>query len=99
VEQVLSCDAVSLLRERAAVVVPGFTVDAGNAAGVLELCRRLDGIPLALELAAGRLGSFSLDQLNRGLATELSILGRGNRGAEARQQTLEGDHRLELPAA
>jgi predicted ATPase/DNA-binding CsgD family transcriptional regulator len=89
VEQVLSCDAVWLLSERAAGVVPGFTVGAGNAAAVLGLCRRLDGIPLALELAAVRLGSLSLDQLNQGLANELSILGSGNRGADARQQTLE----------
>ena len=56
---------------------------------MVELCRRLDGIPLALELAAVRLGSLSLDQLNQGLVTELSGLGEGNRGAEARQQTLE----------
>lgn len=89
VEQVLACDAVWLLSERAAAAVPGFAVDAGNAAEVLELCRRLDGIPLALELAAVRLGSLTLGQLNRGLAEELSILGQGNRGAEARQQTLE----------
>jgi non-specific serine/threonine protein kinase len=89
VQQVMSCDAVWLLAERAAAVVPGFAVDAGNAAGVLELCRRLDGIPLALELAAVRLGSLTLDQLNQGLADELSVLGNGNRGAEARQQTLE----------
>jgi len=89
VQQVKSGDAVWLLSERAAVVVPGFAVDAGNAAGVLELCRRLDGIPLALELAAVRLGSLTLDQLNQGLAAELSILGSANRGAEARQQTLE----------
>jgi len=89
VEQVLSCDAVWLLSERAAVVVPGFAVDPGNAAAVLGLCRRLDGIPLALELAAVRLGSLSLDQLSHGLANELSILGAGNRGADARQQTLE----------
>jgi non-specific serine/threonine protein kinase len=89
VEQVLNCDAVWLLRERAASVVPGFAVDAAIAAGALELCRRLDGIPLALELAAVRLGSLSIDQLNEGLATELSILGRGNRGAESRQQTLD----------
>jgi predicted ATPase len=74
VEQVLSCDAVWLLSERAAAVVPGFTVDEANAAAVHELCRRLDGIPLALELAAVRLGSLSLDQLNQGLANELSIL-------------------------
>ena len=89
VEQVLSCDAVWLLSERAAAVVPGFAVGPGNAAAVAGLCRRLDGIPLALELAAVRLGSLSLDQLNRGLASELSILGSGNRGADLRQQTLE----------
>jgi predicted ATPase/DNA-binding CsgD family transcriptional regulator len=85
----LGCDAVWLLSERAAAVVPGFAVDAGNAGQVLALCRKLDGIPLALELAAVRLGALSLEQLNRGLAGELSILGSGNRGAEARQQTLE----------
>jgi predicted ATPase/DNA-binding CsgD family transcriptional regulator len=87
--RLLGCDAVWLLTERAAAVVPGFTVDASNAEQVLNLCRRLDGIPLALELAAVRLGSLSLDQLNQGLASELSILGTANRGAEARQQTLE----------
>jgi predicted ATPase/DNA-binding CsgD family transcriptional regulator len=89
VQQLLGYDAVWLLSERAAAVLPGFTVDAANAAQVLALCRKLDGIPLALELAAVRLASLSLDQLNRGLAGELSILGTANRGAEARQQTLE----------
>jgi predicted ATPase/DNA-binding CsgD family transcriptional regulator len=89
VQGLLGYDAVWLLSERAAAVVPGFTVDAANAEQVLLLCRKLDGIPLALELAAVRLGSLSLEQLNRGLASELSILGTGNRGAEARQQTLE----------
>jgi predicted ATPase/DNA-binding CsgD family transcriptional regulator len=89
VEQALNCDAIQLLAERAAAVVPGFAVGAGNAAAVAWLCRQLDGIPLALELAAVRLGSLSLDQLSRGLVSELAILGAGNRGAEARQQTLE----------
>jgi predicted ATPase/DNA-binding CsgD family transcriptional regulator len=89
VEQALNCDAVRLLAERAAAVVPVFAVGAGNAAAVAGLCRQLDGIPLALELAAVRLGSLSLDQLTRGLASELSVLGGGNRGVEARQQTLE----------
>src|SRR5215470_5886207 len=88
-QRLLSSDAVWLLSERAAALVPGFTVDAQNAAAVLELCRRLDGIPLALELAAVRLGSLSLGQLSRGLAGELSILGRGDRAAETRQRTLE----------
>jgi predicted ATPase/DNA-binding CsgD family transcriptional regulator len=89
VQRLLGCDAVWLLTERAAAVSPGFTVDAANAGQVLTLCRKLDGIPLALELAAVRLGSLSLEQLNHGLASELSILGTANRGAEARQQTLE----------
>jgi predicted ATPase/DNA-binding CsgD family transcriptional regulator len=89
VQRLLGCDAVWLLSERAAAVSPGFTVDVANAEQVLALCRKLDGIPLALELAAVRLGALSLEQLNHGLASELSILGTANRGAEARQQTLE----------
>jgi predicted ATPase/DNA-binding CsgD family transcriptional regulator len=89
VEQVLGSEAVWLFSERAAAVVPGFAVGADNAGPVLQLCRRLDGIPLALELAAVRLGALSLDQLNQGLASELSVLGGANRGAEDRQQTLE----------
>jgi non-specific serine/threonine protein kinase len=89
VQRLLGSDAVWLLTERAAAASPGFAVDAANAGQVLALCRKLDGIPLALELAAVRLGSLSLEQLNQGLASELSILGSGNRGAEARQRTLE----------
>lgn len=88
-ERVLHSDAVWLLSERAAAAVPGFMLDAGNAATALSVCRRLDGIPLALELAAVRLQSLSLDQLNHGLATEFSILGSGDRSADPRQQTLE----------
>src|SRR5271165_112563 len=89
VQSLLGCDSAWLLSERAAAASPGFTVDAANAGQVLLLCRKLDGIPLALELAAVRLASLSLEQLNAGLASELSILGTANRGAEARQQTLE----------
>ncbi len=88
-EGLANSEAVRLLSERAAAVLPGFAVNEENAAPVLELCRRLDGIPLALELAAVRLGALSLDQLNHGLAGSLSALGSGNRGAEPRQQTLE----------
>ena len=60
-----------MLSERAAAVVPDFAVDDENAEAVLRLCRHLDGIPLALELAAVRLGALSLDQLNEGLAGSL----------------------------
>src|SRR5215469_6670917 len=89
VQRLLGYDAVWLLSERAAAVIPGFAVEASNAEQVLLLCRKLDGIPLALELAAVRLASLSLGQLNRGLADKLSILGTANRGAKDRQQTLE----------
>ena len=89
VQRLLGCDAVWLLTERAAAASPGFAIDAANAEQVLTLCRKLDGIPLALELAAVRLASLSLEQLNEGLARELSVLGTANRGGEARQQTLE----------
>ena len=78
-----------MLGERAAAVLPGFAIDDRNAEPILRLCRRLDGIPLAIELAAVRLGALSLDQLNEGLDDSLAALGSGNRGAEARQQTLE----------
>jgi predicted ATPase/DNA-binding CsgD family transcriptional regulator len=88
-ESLASCEAVRLLGERAASVLPGFAIDDKNAEPVLQLCRRLDGIPLAIELAAVRLGALSLDQLNQGLDDSLAALGSGNRGADARQQTLE----------
>jgi predicted ATPase/DNA-binding CsgD family transcriptional regulator len=88
-EGLADSEAVRLLSERAAAVLPGFAIDDRNAGPILQLCRRLDGIPLAIELAAVRLGALSLDQLNQGLAGSLSALGSGNRGAEARQRTLE----------
>jgi len=88
-ESLISFEAVVLLIERAAAVQPGFRVDQTNAADVLRLCQRLDGIPLALELAAGRLEGLSLARLNQELDLELSVLGGANRGAEARQRTLE----------
>ena len=88
-ESLANSEAVRLLGERAASVLPGFAIDDKNAEPVLRLCRRLDGIPLAIELAAVRLGALSLDQLNQGLDNSLAALGSGNRGAEARQQTLE----------
>ncbi|MEU5884310.1 NB-ARC domain-containing protein [Spirillospora sp. NPDC047279] len=52
-------DAVALLAERAAVVVPGFTVTGDNRADLVRLCQRLDGLPLAIELAAARLATMS----------------------------------------
>ncbi len=83
-------DAVSLFVERAGAVQQGFAVDAANAAAILSICTHVDGIPLALELAAVRLRSLGLDALDRGLAARLGALGTGDRSAAPRQQTLDG---------
>jgi len=88
-ERLLDYDAVALLAERAAAVQPDFRIEEGNAREVLRLCRRLDGIPLALELAAARMEGLGLHELNIALDAELSVLGEGNRRTEARQRTLE----------
>ena len=84
----LRADAVSLFVERAAANRPGFSIDAGNTAAVLELCRRLEGMPLALELAAVRLNALGLEALVKGLRDRLDLLGTGDR-SQPRQQTLD----------
>ena len=89
-EALLRSDAVALFVERASAVQPGFAVDATNAASILSVCTHVDGIPLALELAAVRLKALGLDGLERGLAARLGALGTGDRSASIRQQTLEG---------
>ena len=89
-ETLLRSDAVALFVERAGAVQQGFAVDAANAAAILSICTRLDGIPLALELAAVRLKSLGLDALDRGLGARLGALGTGDRSLALRQQTLEG---------
>ena len=89
-EMLLRSDAVALFVERAGAVQQGFAVDAANAAAILSVCAHVDGIPLALELAAVRLRSLGLDALDRGLSARLGALGTGDRSAAPRQQTLEG---------
>ncbi|MEU1075313.1 MULTISPECIES: AAA family ATPase [unclassified Streptomyces] len=95
-------DAVELFADRAAAVRPGFTLADGPAATALELCRRLDGIPLALELAAGRLGALSVEQVLRRLDDRFRLLTGGGRGVPARHQTLRTtigwSHELCTPA-
>ena len=87
--QVMAFDAVALLAERAAAVQPGFVIDESNAAAVLQLCSRLDGMPLALELAASRMEGLSVAQLVAHLDRELASPATALRGGEARQRTLE----------
>ncbi|MFI8998945.1 LuxR C-terminal-related transcriptional regulator [Streptomyces sp. NPDC053542] len=83
------CGAVALFAQRAAAVVPGFTVTAANRPHVVALCRRLDGIPLAVELAAVRLRAIPLAQLVARLEGRFEVL-TGSRRAVAlpRHQTL-----------
>ncbi len=82
------CDAVKLFADRARLVDPGFQVDERNAAALHDVCRRLDGIPLALELAAARLNVLSVDQLRARLDDRFRLL-TGGRRALPRQQTLD----------
>ncbi|WP_435224966.1 ATP-binding protein [Streptomyces sp. Tue6028] len=81
-------DAAELFADRAAARLPGFAVHDGNRSEVAELCRRLDGIPLAVELAAGRLNTLSPAQLLSRLEDRFRLLTGGARDAPARHQTL-----------
>jgi predicted ATPase/DNA-binding CsgD family transcriptional regulator len=81
-------DAVELFAQRAAAAVPGFTVSAANRCDVVELCRRLDGIPLAIELAAVQLRATSLRALSGRLEHRFLMLAGGRRVALPHQQTL-----------
>ncbi len=80
--------AVRLFLARAAAAVPGFSIDAGNAAAVATICRRLDGIPLALELAAARVRALGVGELAARMDDRFDLLVLGHRGAPGRQQTL-----------
>jgi predicted ATPase len=81
-------EAVELFVERAGSHRPGFALDEGNARSVAAICRRLDGIPLALELAATRLETFSLAELEANLDDRFRLLTKGRRTALPRHQTL-----------
>lgn len=81
-------DAVRLFSERAAAVLPGFQLSVANVRAVAEICRRLDGMPLALELAAARLRAFSPEKLAELLDQRFRLLTGGSRTALPRQQTL-----------
>jgi len=87
--QVAGFDAVALLVERAKAVQPLFEVDESNLRAIVQLCRRLDGMPLAVELAAVQLEGRSVDQVLAGLGRELPAPAAGLRGGEARQRTMQ----------
>ncbi|MCD5350466.1 BTAD domain-containing putative transcriptional regulator [Kineosporia mesophila] len=80
--------AVQLFADRAALVRPGFTMTDENAGAVREICRRLDGLPLAIELAAARLRTLNPEALAARLDNRFRLLTGGNRTAMPRHQTL-----------
>lgn len=81
-------DALSLFEERAAMARPGFGFD-GNVDEVATICGRLDGVPLAIELAAARVRALTPAQIASGLDDRFRILGGNRRGVTTRQQTLQ----------
>lgn len=87
-EAAAATEAVRLFSERASAVDPGFSLDRQNVAAVTEICRRLDGIPLAIELAAARVSVMSTEDIALRLGDRFRLLAGGRRTAVPRQQTL-----------
>jgi predicted ATPase/class 3 adenylate cyclase len=85
---ITGAEAVQLFAERAVAAKPGFQVTGQNAAAVSGVVRRLDGIALAVELAAARVGAMTPAELARRLERSFAVLATGRRGAGARHQTL-----------
>jgi hypothetical protein len=85
----LSSEAVALFTDRTRAVEPDFEITAQNAGAVTQICRRLDGMPLAIELAASRVKSMAVQELSSGLDDRFHLLTGGTRTALPRQRTLE----------
>ncbi|MFE4964416.1 ATP-binding protein [Streptomyces sp. NPDC056660] len=83
-------DAVELLRDRTAAIRPEFKITDGNHTQVLRLRESLDGLPLAIELAASRLQTLSVDEAANRLVDRFGLLTGGNRTARPHQRTLRG---------
>ena len=88
-EAVANADAVRLFVDRARAALSSFSLTPANAEAVVEICRRLDGIPLAIELAAARITHLSAQEIALGLGDRFRLLTGGRRSAVPRQQTLQ----------
>jgi predicted ATPase/DNA-binding XRE family transcriptional regulator len=103
VDDISTSPAVQLFVARAQAASNGFTLTSGIASTVASICRQLDGLPLAIELAAARLQLLSLEALQRRLERRLPLLTRGSADLPQRQQTLRAtlawSHDLLDPAA
>jgi predicted ATPase/DNA-binding SARP family transcriptional activator len=81
-------ESVRLFEDRASAVAPDFVLDEESAPAVVQICRRLDGLPLAIELAAARLRSMTVDDVAAHLGDRFRLLTGGRRGSISRHQTL-----------
>ncbi len=90
VDEAVEVAAVMLFADRARLARSDFTLTGGAGAAVVEICRRLDGIPLAIELAAARIDTLTATQIADRLDDRFRLLTRGSRTALPRQQTLRG---------
>ena len=102
VEELAGYEAIRLFVERAKAVDTGFALTERNAAAVGRLCQKLDGVPLAIELAAARVRMLSAEQISEQLENSLGLLTTGSRVAALRHQTLratlEWSHELLIEA-
>ncbi len=89
-EELVLYDAVRLFVDRAVATAPGFAVTGENAPAVAEVCQRLDGIPLAIELAAARVKVLAVEQIAARLDDRFRLLTGGSQTALPRHQTLRG---------
>src|SRR5215203_5326075 len=89
-EELQSSESVRLFLARARNRDPSFAFTPGSAQTVAEVCSKLEGIPLAIELAAARVGTLSLDQISERFEGSLELLTHGDRTAAPRQQTIRG---------
>ncbi len=87
-EEMLRSDAVRLFRDRVRAVQPGFEITPGNAEAVASVCRMVDGLPLALELAAARVRTLPPEQLARRMGNRLSLLTGGARDLPDRHRSM-----------
>jgi tetratricopeptide (TPR) repeat protein len=87
-DEIAATDAARLLALRAAAVQPGFALTDATSGAVAQICRRLDGLPLAIELAAAGVHAYGVDQIAARLDDRFGLLTRGSRTALPRHQTL-----------
>ncbi len=87
-ERLSGYEAIRLFVDRATALQPDFRIDAGNAAAIVEICHRLDGLPLAIELAAARIKVLSPRAMLARMDSRLQLLAGKDRDVPARQQTL-----------